>query len=168
MIKNIKISGIITLFNLISGIMSIYFASIGLIKIAILLIILGTIFDKLDGFAARKLNQVSDFGIQLDSFADLISFGIAPIMLFWFGYDNVSLWMILLTLILPVAGVLRLSRYNINTKTNPDTFIGMPITLNGIILPILIFLNVNIYLFLLALVIISFLMVSNIKINKVF
>ena len=68
----------ITALNLICGVLSIFFIIRGEIIWASYIIFLAAIFDFLDGFAARLLNAYSDLGKELDSLADLISFGLAP------------------------------------------------------------------------------------------
>ena len=73
-----NIPNIITSINLLLGWTTIYFAYLSEIDWAIGAILLASFFDYLDGFAARKLNAQSALGAQLDSFADLITFGIAP------------------------------------------------------------------------------------------
>ena len=85
-----NIPNIITLFNLLLGWTSIYFAYLGEIDWATGAILLASLFDYFDGFAARKLNVQSGIGAQLDSFADLITFGIAPAIIVYF-VSNLSL-----------------------------------------------------------------------------
>ena len=79
-----NIPNIITSMNLLLGWTSIYFAYLGEIDWAVGLILLASLFDYLDGFAARKLNVQSALGTQLDSFADLVTFGIAPAVIVYF------------------------------------------------------------------------------------
>lgn len=73
-----KIANILTGFNLLSGVMSIIFAFSGRLEWAVGAIIIGAIFDFLDGFVARLLKQQGELGKQLDSLADMITFGVAP------------------------------------------------------------------------------------------
>lgn len=73
-----RLPNLLTGFNLICGILCILFTLSGRIEIASFLLILAMIFDFLDGFAARMLNIKSELGQQLDSLADLVSFGVAP------------------------------------------------------------------------------------------
>lgn len=72
------VANIITGFNLLSGVASIIFAFSGRLELAVLAIILGAVFDFLDGFTARLLKQPSELGKQLDSLADIVTFGVAP------------------------------------------------------------------------------------------
>jgi len=103
--------------------------------IAISLIILGGAVDFLDGFLARKLNATSNLGKQLDSFADIITFGIAPICLV--NYVSASYYpalVVLSSLIFMMAAAYRLARYNMNDFSKH--FMGLPITAAGIALAI--------------------------------
>ena len=68
----------ITAFNLISGTVAALFAISGDLVIAVWFIAIGMVFDFLDGLVARALGVQSPLGVQLDSLADLISFGLAP------------------------------------------------------------------------------------------
>ena len=71
----------LTLFNLIFGLLSVYFSAVGKFDVAILLIYFGFYLDGYDGRLARKLQVDSKFGAKLDSKADMVSFGIAPAVL---------------------------------------------------------------------------------------
>jgi CDP-diacylglycerol--serine O-phosphatidyltransferase len=74
-------ANILTGLNLLSGVVSIIFTFSGRLEWAVAAILLGAIFDFFDGFAARLLNQQGELGKQLDSLADLITFGVAPGMI---------------------------------------------------------------------------------------
>lgn len=75
------IPNILTGFNLLSGIVSILFTFSGRIELAVLFIFIGAIFDFLDGLIARLLKQSNNLGKQLDSLADMVTFGLAPGMI---------------------------------------------------------------------------------------
>ena len=100
--------------------------------VALGFILLGGFVDLFDGYLARKLNAVTDIGKQLDSFADLVTFGIAPICLLHYlvAFDN--LLPIVATFMFPACGAFRLARYNLNDFSGH--FMGLPITAAGIIL----------------------------------
>ncbi len=122
----------------------------------------GMFLDFFDGVAARKLNAVSDIGKELDSFADLITFGVAPSMLAYnVALHSIPFIGILCTLVYGICGAIRLSRFNIHQIEFP-TFIGMPIPFAGICLVILSFMNNSIVLAL-GTCGLSYLMVSKIK-----
>lgn len=72
------VANILTGFNLLAGVTSIIFTFAGRLEWAVLAIIAGALLDFFDGFAARMLKQPSDLGKQLDSLADLVTFGVAP------------------------------------------------------------------------------------------
>tara|TARA_B100000508_G_scaffold141093_1_gene146597 strand:+ start:114463 stop:115323 length:861 start_codon:yes stop_codon:yes gene_type:complete len=75
------VANILTGFNLLAGVSSIIFTFSGRLEWAVLAIFIGAFFDFFDGFAARMLKQPSELGKQLDSLADLITFGVAPAMI---------------------------------------------------------------------------------------
>jgi len=76
-----NIPNFITCLNVISGSLAVIFAIKGELTISVILIIAAAIFDFLDGMAARLLKAYSPMGRELDSLADMISFGLAPGML---------------------------------------------------------------------------------------
>lgn len=75
------IANILTGFNLLCGVMSVIFTFSGRLEWAVLFIILGALFDFFDGFVARLLKQSGELGKQLDSLADMVTFGVAPGMI---------------------------------------------------------------------------------------
>ena len=101
-------------------------------EVAFILIALAALADFCDGLAARLLHAVSNIGAELDSLADLVSFGLAPALVLY----NMMLgqgtghWA-LLALLLPVFGALRLARYNVD-PTQGSVFTGLPIPANAI------------------------------------
>jgi CDP-diacylglycerol--serine O-phosphatidyltransferase len=99
---------------------------------AFIFIALAAIADFLDGLVARALHAVSNIGAELDSLADLVSFGIAPGMVLYnmmLGH-GAGHWS-LVALLLPVFGALRLARYNVD-PTQGTVFTGLPIPANAI------------------------------------
>ncbi len=111
------------------GVISIVEASQGNVVLASWLILLALIFDGLDGRIARMTNTTSQFGVEFDSLADIISFGIAPAMLLYFFIGNeFGRFGILVSALYVIFGAIRLARFNISTaKTDPNVFIGLPI-----------------------------------------
>ncbi len=99
---------------------------------AFIFIGLAAVADFCDGLAARLLHAVSNIGAELDSLADLVSFGLAPALVLY----NMMLgqgaghWA-LIALLLPVFGALRLARFNVDTNQS-TTFTGLPIPANAI------------------------------------
>ena len=111
------------------GVISIVEASKGHFVLASWLILLALIFDGLDGRIARMTNTTSQFGVEFDSLADIISFGIAPAMILYFfiGHEF-GRFGILVSALYVIFGAIRLARFNISTaKTDPNVFIGLPI-----------------------------------------
>jgi len=111
------------------GVISMVEASKENFVLASWLILLALIFDGLDGRVARMTNTTSQFGVEFDSLADIISFGIAPAMLLYFfvGHEF-GRFGILVSALYVIFGAIRLARFNISTaKTDPNVFIGLPI-----------------------------------------
>ena len=122
------IPNLITLMSLIAGISSIKFSIQTNWKLAVLMIMLAAFFDFFDGWMARKLKKSSQFGAELDSLSDFISFGLAPSLLInlCFTYELGRIgWVISLFYI--VCAALRLARFNIeNMKEQSKVFYGIP------------------------------------------
>jgi CDP-diacylglycerol--serine O-phosphatidyltransferase len=98
-------------------------------------IFLGGVADFFDGYFARTLNVSTNMGKQLDSFADIITFGIAPIALvYYLSVSEHSIFLMLASLIFLISGAYRLARYNLRDFSN--YFMGLPITAAGVILAI--------------------------------
>lgn len=90
--------------------------------------------DFLDGFTARLLKAWSAVGKELDSLSDLVSFGVAPAMLLLnmlAQKPGVATWLPWVALIIPVAGAMRLARFNVDPRQS-SSFIGLPIPANAI------------------------------------
>ena len=118
-----------TALNIGCGFMAIMFSIQGDFYKASMLIILGAIFDSVDGRVARMTGTQSAFGEQFDSLSDLISFGMAPSIIFYnkFLVDSGRLGMVVAFLFL-LCGALRLARFNANIdKVQSDYFQGLPI-----------------------------------------
>ncbi len=141
------IPNFITSLNLVSGSLAVFFAIDGHLIWAGIFICAASVLDFVDGFAARLLNAYSEVGKQLDSLADVVSFGLAPgailFTLLEFSmfkknqpiYDitaHWTQWLILFSaFLIPVFGALRLARFNVNTSDEPF-FRGLPIPANGL------------------------------------
>ena len=124
----------ITSLNLFSGCLAITFAFRGNFEIAVYCIFAAAIFDFFDGFSARLLKAYSPMGLQLDSLADMVSFGVAPaVMLHIALYNNLGasienlplLAVSFIPFILAVFSGIRLAKFNIDTRQS-ESFIGMP------------------------------------------
>ncbi len=134
-----QIPNIITLSNLISGTLAIYATFQGAVALAAYLILIAAVFDFFDGLAARALKVSGELGKQLDSLADLVSFGVAPafIALSLMGSLNRTLDFSLVTvfalipLIMVAFSAYRLAKFNIDTRQS-EQFIGMPTPANAL------------------------------------
>ncbi|MDB9937293.1 CDP-diacylglycerol--serine O-phosphatidyltransferase [Candidatus Pelagibacter sp.] len=128
----------LTLINICIGLSSIKFALDEKFELSIIAIIFAAIFDTLDGRVARMLKGTSLVGKELDSLADLISFGVAPafIMYFW-SLNNFGKFGWLLTMIYVVCVALRLARFNVSSNSEPSWkdsyFEGVPSPAGGIL-----------------------------------
>jgi CDP-diacylglycerol---serine O-phosphatidyltransferase len=132
---------LITLLNLISGSVAIFLAFSGEMVLASWFIILAAMFDFLDGFVARLLKAGSDIGAQLDSLADVISFGLAPSAIMYQlilqspGISSLGAGMIKYlpysALLLVAGGAYRLAKFNIDPGQASE-FKGLPIPATGL------------------------------------
>lgn len=100
-------------------------------RLAFLFIALSAVADFLDGLVARLLHAVSAIGKELDSLADLVSFGLAPALILYSMMNREDDLLALFALLLPVFGALRLARFNVDTN-QATTFTGLPIPANAI------------------------------------
>ena len=116
----------ITSMNLLSGILGVIFALEGRLEWALPLMILAAVFDFCDGLAARLLNAYSPIGKELDSLADMVSFGVLPaIMLFKVQPLDAPVLLRFLPLFVAVMSALRLAKFNIDERQTSD-FLGLP------------------------------------------
>ena len=129
----------LTLINVCIGLTSIKFALDAKFELSIIAIIFAAIFDALDGRVARLLKGTSLVGKELDSLADVISFGVAPafIMYFW-SLNNLGKFGWLLTMIYVVCVALRLARFNVSSNTEStwkdNYFEGVPSPAGGMLI----------------------------------
>lgn len=127
----VAVPSFFTLMNLLSGFFSLIQTSAGNLEAAAWLVVLAAFFDLLDGFMARLAGVSSDFGVELDSLSDVVSFGVAPsFLLYEFGLNQLGpLWGALLSSLPALFGAVRLARFN--TIASPDEkqtyFVGLPI-----------------------------------------
>jgi len=131
-VRNIKgiFPGVFTVGNMFCGFASILSSFDGETVFAVWMIILAGFFDALDGKIARFSGSASKFGVELDSFADIISFGIAPAMLFYnLGVYPSGKWGWIPGFVFVMCGTFRLARFNIQqTKLGEKLpYMGLPI-----------------------------------------
>lgn len=135
-----KIPNIITSCNLISGCIAVVFALRGAAPTALLFIAIGAVFDFLDGFSARLLNVSTKIGLELDSLADDVTFGVAPsaILFAWFStcpypeFLEPYRWIVpYLAFIMAAFSASRLAHFNLDTRQT-TSFIGLPTPANAL------------------------------------
>lgn len=143
-IRLFTVPNMLTLGNLVSGAMAIVFAlREHAYDLSLMLIIIAAVCDFLDGFAARLLKQQSPLGVQLDSLADDISFGLAPAVVMFDLYTQSSSYYALsedvmsyvgyLCFIIAAFSALRLAKFNIDTTQSAE-FEGLPTPANALML----------------------------------
>ena len=172
MIKQ-HIPNAVTCANLFSGCIGIVYAFNGELETAAYFVLLSGIFDFFDGFAARLLNVKSAIGKELDSLADMVSFGFLPgVVLFMLlsQSEYTSPYLPYLGFIVTVFSALRLAKFNIDTRQTED-FIGLNTPMNTLLIVSLPFIKedypaiINSTFFLIALTaLLSWLLVSEIRI----
>jgi CDP-diacylglycerol--serine O-phosphatidyltransferase len=130
------IPNFITCLNLLSGCLAIISVILGNPLVAAYLVVAAAIFDFFDGFAARMLNVSSPIGAELDSLADMVTFGVVPgLMLLHYLSGGISSLtgvegflqnpVLLVPFLVPVFSALRLAKFNIDTRQT-DSFRGLP------------------------------------------
>jgi len=179
----------ITSLNILCGCLSIVFAFEGNLVLASYFIVVSAVLDFMDGMAARLLNAYTQIGKELDSLADIVSFGLAPSviiyqllkltlktegLLFHFEYPRIYEIIILMaSFIIAVFSALRLAKFNLDTRQS-ESFIGLAVPANALFiagLPLILFktdyiffkeLILNVYFLLGTAFIGSFLLVAEI------
>ena len=170
---------IVTLMALCSGITTIRFAIMGKWTYAVLCIFFASIFDGLDGRVARKPTASSNFGAELDSLSDFVSFGVAPaILMYEWSLHTLPHWGWIITLMFSAAMSMRLARFNtmLEDAAVPEYwshyFVGVPAPMAAAIgvMPLLIWFDFEQMSFILRnpyfvgflMLLVAFLMVSRI------
>ena len=139
------IPNIITCCNLLSGCIAIYWAFSGIAKFALLWIIIGAVFDFFDGMTARLLGVSSPIGKELDSLADVVTFGVAPATIVFSELcaivrhpaslpplgEAVLHYLPFVAFLIAAFSALRLAKFNIDTR-QATSFIGMPTPANAL------------------------------------
>jgi CDP-diacylglycerol--serine O-phosphatidyltransferase len=167
MIKK-HIPNFITSLNLFTGCVAVWFAFNGNYESAFLAILVAAVFDFFDGFAARMLKAYSPMGKELDSLADVISFGVAPgvIVFSMLSDSGINEWLPFFAFLIPVFSGLRLAKFNIDERQS-TSFIGLPTPANAIFLGGLAFsysdlLITNVWVLIVITLLFSYLLVAEI------
>ena len=166
----------ITCLNLFAGCLSCVAALNGMYQAVVLCLAFSAVFDFLDGMSARLLNAYSPLGKELDSLADMVSFGLAPGLLVYHLYGTMpmpawlsgyAMYVPYLAFLIPVFSALRLAKFNIDDR-QISSFIGLPTPANAIFFVGLAFLMiryreaVNVYMLTAIVILFSYLLVSEI------
>lgn len=128
------IPSLFTVLNLFCGFMSIVTLSGGDIEQASLFIIYAAFFDVLDGLVARFTHTSSRFGVELDSLADVVSFGVAPSFILYVGYFRIhDGFGIAVAALIMIFAALRLARFNVQaTGYDKSFFSGVPAPISAV------------------------------------
>jgi len=173
--NHFNIANIVTFSNITLGIVAMYFIQQHNFLIAIILAWIAGAFDIVDGKLARKYNLSCEFGIQLDSFADFISFVVMPSFLLFYALDKTTNTQLIISgavfIYYIISGLRRLIQFNINSEAGEVAkyFVGVPTPLGAILLWVLylvysFLLITNIYIILVLVGIIAYLLNSKVKI----
>jgi len=167
------IPGLFTVGNLFLGFYSVICSFNGRINLACWFIIFAGLLDTADGKIARLTRSASRFGIEYDSLADVVSFGLAPSVLMYSLLSGTSSFVIILLSFLPLlAGSIRLARFNIQlTGFDKEYFVGLPIPMAAITLVSFILFSLHFYqvparhplVLSVLIIVVSLLMVSTIR-----
>lgn len=145
MIKK-QIPNILTLLNLLSGLIALIFVFNDNIQMSFVFVCLGIFFDFWDGFAARMLKVSSDLGLQLDSLADMVTSGVVPGMVMYkllegiqHNYEEYHVTeefffmkaVPYIGFVITLGSAMRLAKFNIDTRQS-DSFIGLPTPANAL------------------------------------
>ena len=157
--EHLTLPNILTSGNLTAGFLAILLVFQGAFPLAAALIALAVVFDLFDGAMARRIGADGTFGTNLDSLADLVSFGAAPALaLYISSLYALPVIGLIASLLFFLCGAWRLARFSL--CKNPLYFLGCPIPTAGVLVALLAALGPHPLLALLATLIFSFLMVG--------
>lgn len=127
------IPNLLTISNLICGCIALYFTFQGELVFTAYLIGLAAIFDFMDGAAARLLNVSNPIGKELDSLADMVSFGLVPgSVVFHLLEESPLSQYSFMALVIPIFSAYRLAKFNVDENQN-ENFIGLPTPANCLV-----------------------------------
>lgn len=162
------IPNFITCLNLFSGCIAVLLAFKGNYEGAFIAIMLSAVFDFFDGFASRLLKAYSPMGKELDSLADMISFGMAPgaVVFSLLSETTICEWLPYVAFLIPIFSGLRLAKFNIDDRQT-TSFIGLPVPANaifwaGMVLSFSPFLLDNVWLLLILIALFCYFLISEI------
>ena len=161
-----QIPNMLTASNLVFGMLSIISTYNSNYVSAAIFIIIAMIADGLDGRVARYFNASSEFGKELDSLCDLVSFGVAPAFLAYsFSLHEIGYLGMIAAVVFATCGAWRLARFNVNTTVVKGYFMGLPIPAGGCSIATFILTGIipNVEGFAVAVVLLGYLMVSKVR-----
>ncbi len=120
-----EIPNLLTLGNLLAGCLAIWRIAEGHLEEALYFVSIGLVFDFADGATARALGVSSPLGKELDSLADLVTFGVVPGFLVFSWLDPKVAWLAHTAWLIPLLSAYRLARFNLDTRQT-EHFIGLP------------------------------------------
>lgn len=140
--SHFNLANMFTFVNITAGLLATYFITQNNFSLAIVLAWVGGAFDIFDGKIARKYHLSNEFGVQLDSFADFLSFVLVPVFLIFqavytVNFSNASMVLAaIVSIYYVIAGLRRLIQFNINTDAGDvkKFFTGVPTPLGAILL----------------------------------
>lgn len=156
----------LTALNIVLGVSALISTLNGAFSTAALLIVAALVADGLDGRVARYFNTSSEFGKELDSLCDVVSFGVAPaILAYVFALQEYGIVGVLAAAAFATCGALRLARFNVNTGVVKGYFMGLPIPASGCVIATYVMLGIKSpsWLLLALTVIFAYLMVSTVR-----
>lgn len=164
-----RCANVVTLINIVFGSMAILYTINQSYRYAAIFILLAVMMDGMDGRIARRFDATSELGRELDSLCDLVSFGVAPAVLIYAqvlsyrsGYES-----LVLTVFYIACGCFRLARFNV--LRDEHFFMGVPITIAGALMAMLSlsYGHLSQTLIMIGMVLLSFLMISKLRIKKI-
>ena len=171
----LAIPDVISILNLVFGFLAILMVIGNHLTYASLCILVAVVFDSVDGWVSRKLDRDDKFGFgkNIDSLADIVSFGVAPSVILYSLGLGISDWaaylMAIVAALTLICGMLRLTRYNvISDKINYHGFVGFPIPGTAIIIATYYLSGLfNVAVAAILMLFASYLMISTIRYPKV-
>lgn len=163
--KNFRWGDVLTFLNAMAGMFSIFLSINREFMLAVIFMLVAVTFDFVDGKIARLTKTSSEFGRELDSLADIVSFGAAPVV---FGFmllqHEINAFALISFSFFLLCGMFRLARYNI---TRVPYYEGLPIPESTVVIAILYFFRFPVQYFPFVYILLGLLMISRFKVKKV-
>ncbi|MBP2653182.1 MAG: CDP-diacylglycerol/serine O-phosphatidyltransferase [Firmicutes bacterium] len=160
------IPNMITSSNLIFGVFSLIATFHGSYNMAAILVVVAMLADSMDGRVARYFKVSSEFGKELDSLCDLVSFGVAPaVLVYSYLLKDIGFYGAAVVAAFAVCGAFRLARFNVNASVVKGYFMGLPIPAAGCVVATFVMVGVkpSAWIIWVMVAVFAYLMVSTIK-----